>query len=168
MLAVQNSNLCPLSLSPLPSHFSLPSLPFPSPSLLLPPLLPSSPLPPCLPQPLQVQRAQVKEGSFWAVANEEVFASNEFFQELEKTFATGRGVCVCVCACMRVRACVCACVRCVHVCASVHACLCMCIYVRACVCACVCTCMRVCVQPAENVKFIGLSFNWKMWFINCQ
>ena len=168
MLAVQNSNLCPLSLSPLPSHFSLPSLPFPSPS----PLLPSSPLPTCLPQPLQVQRAQVKEGSFWAVANEEVFASTEFFQELEKTFATGRGVCVrartCVHAraCVRVCACVCAACMCVckRACMFVHVCICACM--RVCMCVYVHAC--VCVQPAEDVKFIGLSFNWKMWFINCQ
>ena len=152
MLAVQNSNLRPLFLSSLPLLTSLYPLPLSSPPPLLPsslpPLFPSSPLPPCLPQPLQVQRAQVKEGSFWAVANEEVFASNEFFQELEKTFATGRGVCmcayVCVCACVCMCVCMCAYVR-ACVCASVHACVHMCVYVCACVYTCMHACVRTCV-----------------------
>jgi len=42
----------------------------------------SSPLP-----SFQLQRMQIKEGSFWAVANEDAFASADFFGELEKTFA---------------------------------------------------------------------------------
>ena len=34
---------------------------------------------------------QMKSDSFWARANEEAFASHDFFQDIEKTFATGRG-----------------------------------------------------------------------------
>ena len=40
---------------------------------------------------LQVQPVMLKPDSFWARVNEESFASQDLFQDIEKTFATGRG-----------------------------------------------------------------------------
>ena len=42
---------------------------------------------------LQIQPVQLKSDSFWAKANEESLASQDFFQDIERTFATGRGEC---------------------------------------------------------------------------
>ncbi len=39
----------------------------------------------------RIQRQQVQQGSFWQQANEDAFASQDLFLDLEKTFATGRG-----------------------------------------------------------------------------
>ena len=38
----------------------------------------------------QIKRHQLSEDSFWTKANEESFESIEFFQDIEKTFGTGR------------------------------------------------------------------------------
>ena len=34
----------------------------------------------------------LKPDSFWVRANEEAFASQDLFQDIEKAFATGRGI----------------------------------------------------------------------------
>ncbi len=39
----------------------------------------------------QIEKQRLQPNSFWVNANDESFASQDLFGDLEKTFATGRG-----------------------------------------------------------------------------